>query len=64
MTEAADASLLAKIETMLQQPIFFRDILAAVRSHPYRAILQAWSDIRTRRALMRDEFGRYWLEKS
>ena len=59
----ADAELVAKIEALLRQPIFFRDILAAVRSQPYRAILRAWSQVRTRHALARDELGRYWLEK-
>jgi hypothetical protein len=58
-----DADLVAKIEGLLQQPIFFRDVLAAVRNQPYRAILRAWSEIRTRHALARDELGRYWLEK-
>ncbi|HEU4660934.1 MAG TPA: hypothetical protein VFS63_09755 [Pseudolabrys sp.] len=63
MAEATEAALAAQIERLLQQPVFFRDILAALRNHPYRAILRAWSDVRTRRALARDEFGRYWLEK-
>jgi len=59
----ADTGLVAKIEELLQRPIFFRDVLAAVRNQPYRAILLAWSEIRTRHPLARDEFGRYWLEK-
>jgi len=59
----ADTGLVAKIEELLRRPIFFRDVLAALRSQPYRAILLAWSEIRTRHALARDEFGRYWLEK-
>jgi hypothetical protein len=63
MTEAADAALVAKIEGLLRQPVYFRDVLAALSSEPYRAILRAWSEIRTRHALARDEFGRYWLEK-
>jgi hypothetical protein len=58
-----DAALVAKIEGLLRQPVFFRDVLAAVRTQPYRAILRAWSEVRTRHALARDEFGRYWLEK-
>jgi hypothetical protein len=60
---AADAALVARIEELLRQPVYFRDVLAAVRDQPYRAVLCAWSDIRTRNALARDEFGRYWLEK-
>ena len=59
----ADAALVRKIEGLLRQPIYFRDVLASVRDHPYRAILYAWSDVRTRHALARDEFGRYWLEQ-
>ncbi|HKS84738.1 MAG TPA: hypothetical protein VJR71_04610 [Pseudolabrys sp.] len=60
---SADAALVAKIEGLLRQPVFFRDVLAATRNQPYRAILTAWSEIRTRHALTRDEFGRYWLEE-
>jgi hypothetical protein len=63
MSEATDAALVAEIEGLLRKPVYFRDVLAAVAHHPYRAILRAWSDIRTRHALSRDEFGRYWLEK-
>ena len=36
------------------------DILDATRDQKYRAVLLAWSDIRTRHALERDEHGRYW----
>lgn len=63
MADAVDAGLVAKIEGLLRQPIYFRDVLAAARSQPYRAILSAWSDIRTRHTLARDELGRYWLEE-
>ena len=59
----ADAVLVSKIEGLLRQPVFFRDVLAAARNYPYRAILRAWSEIRTRHSLARDEFGRYWLEE-
>jgi len=59
----ADSGLVAQIEALLRQPVFFREVLAAVRNRPYRAVLRAWSEIRTRHALARDEFGRYWLEK-
>jgi hypothetical protein len=34
--------------------------LDATRDQKYRAVLLAWSDIRTRHALERDEHGRYW----
>jgi len=63
MMPQVDARLVAKIIGLLRQPVFFRDVLAATRDQPYRAILLAWSEIRTRHALARDEFGRYWLEK-
>ena len=63
MADATDAELVAKIEDLLRQPIFFRDVLAAARNQPYRSILRAWSQVRTRHALARDELGRYWLEK-
>ena len=56
----ADGALVKRIEDCLRQPVYFREILATVRDHPYRAILQAWSDIRTRHHLERDELGRYW----
>jgi hypothetical protein len=59
----SDADLVAKIEELLRRPVFFRDVLAAARHEPYRAILRAWSEVRTRHALGRDEFGRYWLEE-
>jgi len=63
MSAASDAGLVAKIEGLLRQPVYFRDVLAAARDQPYRAILRAWSDVRIHHALARDEFGRYWLEK-
>jgi hypothetical protein len=63
MMPGADARLVAKIAGLLRQPVFFRDVLVATRDQPYRAILCAWSEIRTRHALARDEFGRYWLEE-
>ena len=63
MMRETDARLVAKIAGLLRQPMFFRDVLVAARDHPYRAILRAWSEIRTSHALARDEFGRYWLEK-
>jgi hypothetical protein len=62
MMPEADAGLVAKIVGLLRQPVFFRDVLVAARDQPYPAILRAWSEIRMRHALARDEFGRYWLE--
>lgn len=60
MTQTADQKLVQSIEQALQQPIYFRDILSAHDSWPYRAILRAWSEIRSRHDLQRDEYGRYW----
>jgi hypothetical protein len=59
----ADPALVQRIEQCLREPIYFRDILDATRDQKYRAILLAWSDIRTRHALERDEYGRYWRAK-
>ena len=56
----ADPALGKRIEECLREPIYFRDILYATRDQKYRAVLLAWSDIRTRHALERDEHGRYW----
>jgi hypothetical protein len=62
MSRTTDAGLVKKIEECLRQPVFFRDLLAAFRDQPYRAILRAWSEVRTSHALERDERGRYWLK--
>lgn len=56
----ADPALVRKIEECLRKPVYFRDILDATREASYRAVLRAWSDIRSRCALERDEHGRYW----
>jgi hypothetical protein len=61
--QKADPTLVKRIEQCLDQPIYFRDILDATRDQKYRAILLAWSDIRTRLTLERDEYGRYWRAK-
>jgi hypothetical protein len=57
-----NSSLVRKIEECLRQPIFFCDILAACDGHAYRSVLRAWSDVRERLPLERDEVGRYWYE--
>ena len=59
----ADPALVKKIEDCLHQPVYFRDILDATCDHKYREILLAWSDIRTRLTLERDQYGRYWRAK-
>jgi len=56
----ADPALVQRIEHCLREPVYFRDILDATRDQKYRAVLLAWSDIRSRHALERDEYGRYW----
>jgi hypothetical protein len=52
----ADPALVKRIEASLREPVYFRDILDATRDHKYRAVLLAWSDIRTRHALERDDW--------
>ena len=61
---AADPKIVKTIEDALRKPVYFRDIVEATKDHRYRAVLLAWSDIRSRLALERDEFGRYWVGKS
>ena len=61
---AVDKNIVKTIEDVLRKPVFFRDIVAATKDCPYRAVLLAWSDVRSRLTLERDEHGRYWLEKS
>jgi hypothetical protein len=56
----ADPALVCRIEECLREPVYFRDILEATRDRGYRAVLLAWSDIRSRLELERDERGRYW----
>jgi hypothetical protein len=58
---AADPAIVKTIEDALHRPVFFRDIVDATKQHPYRMVLQAWSDIRSRLKLERDELGRYWV---
>ncbi|MPZ57743.1 MAG: hypothetical protein GEU91_14845 [Rhizobiales bacterium] len=60
----ADPKLVKAIEDCLRKPVYFRDIVDATKDYRYRAVLLAWSDIRTRLTLERDEFGRYWMAKA
>jgi hypothetical protein len=55
-----DAKIVRTIEEALTRPVYFRDIIEATKSQSYRAVLCAWSDVRSRLTLERDEFGRYW----
>jgi hypothetical protein len=60
--DRAVGALASEIEAALRKPVFFSEILIAFRGRPYRTILRAWSDVRSRRPLARDVHGRYWLE--
>ena len=57
----ADQTLVAKIEALLARPVYFKEVLDCGAAFAYREILMAWSDVRERHALQRDEFGRYLL---
>jgi hypothetical protein len=61
---AADAALVAQIEALLKRPVYFSELLDALRARPYREVLKAWSAVRQRHTLDRDEHGRYWLAGS
>ncbi|MCC7079295.1 MAG: hypothetical protein IT530_01370 [Burkholderiales bacterium] len=56
----ANPQIVRLIEQTLRKPVYFRDILDATRSYRYRSVLRAWSDVRERLTLERDEYGRYW----
>lgn len=65
MTDVANGrELIVRIESYIENPVFFKDVLAEFDNYPYRKILEAWSDIRIRRPLDRDIHGRYSLSKS
>jgi hypothetical protein len=56
--------LVARIETVLAQPVYFREVLDATAGHRYRDLLTAWSEVRIRHVLERDERGRYCLPRA
>jgi hypothetical protein len=56
-----DPALVKRIEDCLRQPVYFSEIFEAVRDQNYRAVMLAWSDVRTRKTLERDEYGRFWM---
>jgi hypothetical protein len=60
MSRQPDPALVRRIEACLDKPVYFRDILNALRDQKYRAILSAWSEVRSVLPLERDEHGRYW----
>ena len=53
--------LVRRIEEVLAKPVYFREVLDATAAHRYRDVLAAWSEVRMRHVLQRDERGRYWL---
>jgi hypothetical protein len=57
---AVDSKLVKLIEDCLRKPVYFRDIIDATKEHRYRAVLLAWSEVRMRHQLERDELGRFW----
>lgn len=59
-----DPKIVRTIEEALRKPVYFRDIVEATKDQSYRAVLCAWSDVRSRLTLERDEFGRYWVAKT
>ena len=64
MKSAADPRLVSDIESLLAKPVYFSELLDATREKPYRDVLKAWSAVRRRHRLDRDERGRYWLAAS
>ncbi len=60
----AEEELVSGIERMLREPVFFKDVLVRFSATEYRAILRAWSDVRSKHQLSRDEAGRYWISRS
>lgn len=58
---SARSDLAGRIVQLLAEPVFFWQVLDALQDQPYRAILRAWSDVRERHPLDRDEHGRYRL---
>ncbi len=60
-TAHVDKDLVRSLEQLLKQPVFFKDVLVRFSGKRYREILRAWSDVRSRLELSRDELGRYWI---
>jgi hypothetical protein len=63
-TVHVDQDLVRGLEQLLKQPVFFKDVLVRFSGNEYREILRAWSDVRSRLELSRDELGRYWINPS
>jgi hypothetical protein len=65
VTDVASAppGLVQQIEQVLAEPAYFREVLDATASCRYRDVLTAWSEVRMRHTLQRDERGRYCLAR-
>jgi hypothetical protein len=59
-----DQDLVRGLEQLLKEPVFFKDVLVQFSGSQYREILRAWSDLRSRVELSRDELGRYSISRS
>jgi hypothetical protein len=55
--------LVRRIEDVLAEPVYFREVLDATKAYRYRDVLTAWSEVRSRHELQRDERGRYRLPR-
>lgn len=62
----ADLSLVSSIEAFIaEKPRYFSEIIVAYgKEHPYRELLLAWSDIREKNILKRDQEGHYLIEQA
>ena len=49
------------VALLTERPRTFYELVRALDDVEYRAILQAWGTLRERRALGRDEHGRYLI---
>ena len=61
MTIDAVADRMAAL--LAARPLTFYELLRELPDVEYRAILQAWGALRERRALARDEHGRYLIRE-
>jgi hypothetical protein len=57
------SELVRRIEDVLAEPVHFREVLDATKAYRYRDVLTAWSEVRSRHELQRDERGRYRLPR-
>lgn len=64
MSGEPSPELVRRIEDVLAEPVYFREVLDATAAHRYRDVLTAWSEVRKRHELQRDERGRYCLTRA